>query len=540
MKGMDLTINRLLFGLCMGLVLLQSCTKSNNVPVAEQEGLAIVTVGVSVGDPEEETVVLASNRKVTNSKLAEQVSEVAVSEHMTLGVTLRDQQNSQLDASFKRSDYVDPALNTRSLRAASQVITKTLDTNVKYRIVVYDASGNYLQSTDYSYGSNAPQLNLDAGKTYTFVVYSINSTSVIPNVDGISNLSTAKLKDVNGDLMYFKKTMQLAYGNNNLAVILTHQFSQITTTVQMDNSMTGSIAALSNMVVSPAKSSATFSLNDGSLVYASTNSSAAITFAAISSGSRSVTAFPTLVISPNTTTASLTIGSITLDGDTKNNIVVPNIKIIPGHKYNLVLNFKACTQSVTSDALNWNYERATWTANGNSYSGIIKDGTRYANNEVITNTFSAPQANYGFQFDITEFDNAFNMRVNGQYIFGSSTNDQVQFQTNTSLGTVRNIQFVDGTEYAVNGIPEVYDMKGTSNAPLLRILISRYGEVTLLGSKSSGGPLVPLKLKNGLSFNTVNWSASGNNSVVISQKVDGRTVIIGQGNGRKLISCSGS
>ncbi|MDQ1148205.1 hypothetical protein QE382_000189 [Sphingobacterium zeae] len=540
MKGMDLTINRLLFGLCMGLVLLQSCTKSNNVPVAEQEGLAIVTVGVSVGDPEEETVVLASNRKVTNSKLAEQVSEVAVSEHMTLGVTLRDQQNSQLDASFKRSDYVDPALNTRSLRAASQVITKTLDTNVKYRIVVYDASGNYLQSTDYSYGSNAPQLNLDAGKTYTFVVYSINSTSVIPNVDGISNLSTAKLKDVNGDLMYFKKTMQLAYGNNNLAVILTHQFSQITTTVQMDNSMTGSIAALSNMVVSPAKSSATFSLNDGSLVYASTNSSAAITFAAISSGSRSVTAFPTLVISPNTTTASLTIGSITLDGDTKNNIVVPNIKIIPGHKYNLVLNFKACTQSVTSDALNWNYERATWTANGNSYSGIIKDGTRYANNEVITNTFSAPQANYGFQFDITEFDNAFNMRVNGQYIFGSSTNDQVQFQTNTSLGTVRNIQFVDGTEYAVNGIPEVYDMKGTSNAPLLRILISRYGEVTLLGSKSSGGPLVQLKLKNGLSFNTVNWSASGNNSVVISQKVDGRTVIIGQGNGRKLISCSGS
>lgn len=174
MKVMDLTINRLLFGLCMVLLLLQSCSKSNNVPVVEQEGLAIVTVGVSVGDPEEETVVLASNRKVTNSNLAEQVSEVAVSEHMTLGVTVTDQQNSQLDASVKRSDYVDPSVNTRSLRAASQVITKTLDTNVKYRIVVYDASGNYLQTNDYSYGSNSPQLNLNAGKTYTFVVYSVN------------------------------------------------------------------------------------------------------------------------------------------------------------------------------------------------------------------------------------------------------------------------------------------------------------------------------------------------------------------------------
>ncbi|WP_294183539.1 hypothetical protein [uncultured Sphingobacterium sp.] len=540
MKILYLTINRLLFGISIGLLLLQSCSKSNNVPVVEQEGLAIVTVGVSVGDPEEEIVVLASNRKVTNSNLAEQVSEVAVSEHMTLGVTVTDQQHLSSDISELKNGYVAAKVNTGSLRAASQVITKSLDTNVKYRILVYDASGNYLQSTDYSYGANVPQLNLNAGQTYTFVVYSVNSTSVIPSVDGISSLSTAKLKDVNGDLMYFKKTMQLAYGNNNLAVILTHQFSQITTTVQMDNSMTGSIAALSNMVVSPTKSSATFSLNDGSFVYASTNSSAAIRFAAISSGSRSVTAFPTLVISPNTTTASLTIGSITLDGDTKNNIVVPNIKIIPGHKYNLILNFKACTQSVTSDVLNWNYERSTWTANGNSYTGINKDGTRYANNEVITNTFSAPQANYGFQFDITEFDNAFNMRINGQYIFGSSMNDQVQFQTNASLGTVRNIQFADGTEYAVSGIPEVYDMKGTSNAPLLRILISRYGEVTLLGSKSSGGPLVQLKLKNGLSFNTVNWSASGNNSVVISQKVDGRTVIIGQGNGRKLISCSGS
>ncbi|WP_336837794.1 hypothetical protein [Sphingobacterium siyangense] len=359
MKILDLTINRLSFGICMGLLLLQSCSKSNNVPVVEQEGLAIVTVGVSVGDPEEETVVLASNRKVTNSNLAEQVSEVAISEHMTLGVTVTDKQNSSSDISELKSGHVNPTVKTGSSRAASQVITKTLDTNVKYRILVYDASGNYLQSTDYSYGANVPQLNLNAGQTYTFVVYSVNSTSVIPNVDNISSLSTAKLKDVNGDLMYFKKTMQLAYGNNNLAVILTHQFSQITTTVQMDNSMTGSIAALSNMVVSPTKSSATFSLNDGSFVYASTNSSAAITFAAISSGSRSVTAFPTLVISPNTTTASLTIGSITLDGDTKNNIVVPNIKIIPGHKYNLVLNFKACTQSVTSDALNWNYERST-------------------------------------------------------------------------------------------------------------------------------------------------------------------------------------
>jgi len=129
------------------------------------------------------------------------------------------------------------------------------------------------------------------------------------------------------------------------------------------------------------------------------------------------------------------------------------------------------------------------------------------------------------------------MRVNNQYIFGTSFSDQIQFQTNTKLGTQRNIVFEDGTEYATNGINEVFHLKGTLEKPLIRIMISRTGEVTMLGSKTNEGPLVPLRLKGGKQFNKVNWSATGPNTVVVSQKVDGRTIVIGKGYGRKRINC---
>ncbi|COX86948.1 Uncharacterised protein [Mycobacterium tuberculosis] len=134
-------------------------------------------------------------------------------------------------------------------------------------------------------------------------------------------------------------------------------------------------------------------------------------------------------------------------------------------------------------------------------------------------------------------DNAFNMSVNGQYIFGSSDLEQVQFETASSLKINRNIQFADGSEYTIGGIDQIYNMKGTLNAPLLRIMISRSGEVTMLGSKTNGGPLFPLKLMGGQSFKRVVWNSEGENKVVVTQKVAGRTIIVGKGSGKKRISC---
>src|SRR5690606_27936096 len=116
-----------------------------------------------------------------------------------------------------------------------------------------------------------------------------------------------------------------------------------------------------------------------------------VTFPAITPGLRTITSNPTFLISKSVTDAIFTFGSITLDAETKTGIEVKNVKITPGHKYSLVLRFRACTQNVTSDALNWRYAEATWKTwdfwNGwTTHIGIIKDGQKIKNNEIITNS----------------------------------------------------------------------------------------------------------------------------------------------------------
>ena len=524
-----------LFLIAMLFFVFQSCKKSGSDSVADGE--STVKVKLSVGTPQEENILYGSSktsRRTPESNV--QLSTVPISDGISMDVmVIRDVDPSTINSS---------STSNSSAKAATQTVKTTLGEGVKYRVAVYDNSGVHKGNFDYAYGNEAstPGIQLNTGETYTFIVYSVNSTTDLPSISNQGSLSTASLTNISSDLMFFKKTMTLTYGESNLLeAVLVHQFSQITTTIEMDNSMTGSIESVSGTQITPTKANGSLKFSDGIISYPSTNINSNVVFQNIAPGSRSITSDSTFLISPSTTTANFKIGSITLDAETKLNISVPAIKITPGHKYNLVLKFRTCTQNVTSDGMNWRYPEISWTKLEGwkyvTYKGIEKGGVKYKNNEVIENTFSAPQSNYGFQFDITELDNAFNMKVNGNYIFGNSSDNQIQFQTNNSLGTVRNIQFTDGTEYAVGGIDEVYNLIGTSSAPLVRIMISRTGEVTMLGSKYNGGPLLPMKLKSNQSFNNVTWSSTGNNSVIVSQKVDGRTIIIGTGYGRKRVAC---
>jgi hypothetical protein len=129
------------------------------------------------------------------------------------------------------------------------------------------------------------------------------------------------------------------------------------------------------------------------------------------------------------------------------------------------------------------------------------------------------------------------MEVNGVKL----AKQEIQFEVGASSS--QNIQFVDGSKYAGNNIEtnkridQVYNMKGTSTSPLIKLVISRTGQVTMFGSKTSGGPLYELKLVNGNSFNTFPWSATQSNTVKVTQLVDGRTIIKGVGAGKKKIPC---
>lgn len=425
-----------------------------------------------------------------------------------------------------------------SPKAAAQVTEKPLDKDIKYKVVVYDSQGKYVTEKTYSYGgeSTAAGIALDAGKTYTFIAYSINSTSTVPNINNQSTLSGASLDNISGDLMVYTGSLKLNTGVNNLNVVLKHRFSQIITTLTMDPNMTGSITKLENAVFKPSYSTANFKLSDEALTYNTLNDAGVMAqFPSLGSGLRSVVSAPSLLIHPATANGTLKLGTLTIDGETKSNVSISNVKINPGQKYDLKLNFKTCTQNVTSDGLNWSYPETT----SGGKKGIMKDGIFYANGSTIERSFTAPVANYGFVFDITELDNAFNMEVNGIKL----AKQEIQFQ-NAGASSKQNIQFADGSKYEGTDVEtnkrvgNIYDLRGTATKPLIKLVISRTGEVTMFGSKTSGGELYPLVLTNGNAFNTFPWNGTQSNAVKVTQLVDGRTVIKGVGAGKKKVPCN--
>jgi hypothetical protein len=408
--------------------------------------------------------------------------------------------------------------------------------NVMYKVLVYDNNGSFVTEKTYTNTVNNDEtIELNAGKTYTFIAFSINSKNTVPLVNAQANLNTASIENISADLMYFKENLTLQTGTNNLDVNLKHMYSEITTTLNMDESITGAITNILNPIFNPTHVSANLKLSDGVLTYNGSNPAGmAVEFPALGTGLRQVSSTPTLLIHPGTTNGMLNFGSITIDGETKNNVSVGGLLIVPGQRYNLNLNFKTCTENVVGGSgMNWTYPKQVQ----NDVNGADVNGVFYPNGSEVQTTFTAPGADYGFVFDIMELDNSFNMKLNGV----SMAVQEIQFQQDSKYG--QNIRFADGSLYGGNSveggtIPQIFNMTGTATNPLVRVVISRNGQVNLFGSKSSGGELYPLVLFNGNTFNTFVWSNAAVNTVEVSQEIAGLTNISGYGTGKKKVSCT--
>ena len=441
--------------------------------------------------------------------------------------------------------------------AASTTVTTKLAPGIKYKLVAFNSDGTLNQTKEYTVGREATTgpMSLDAGKNYTFVAYSFNGTTTLPDVSfktTVKTFANAILPTVDKDLMVFvAKNRAISHGDTKLAIVLKHRFSMITTKLTMDAKMTGSIKSLVNTTFGPTHANATFNFTDETLTYGGTlTSRPSVAWPNLAVGLREVISTPTLLIAPMASNKTLVFGSIMIDDETKTNFTINNIRVNPGCKYNLNLNFRTCTEPVNlaNDAMNWSYP-----VNG-SYTGCITPSGEVKNGTLLSHTFNAPASNYGFTFDMTELDNAINVEVNGTRIFTDPAlaikeNSQIQFQTydNTANGEgiiTRNIMFVGGDEYGldrngdkIHDVPEIWLIKGTATKPMIRISISKTGEVAMLGSKTSGGDLVQLILKNNMKFNTVPWNSTSPNVVKITQRVSNKTVVIGKGYGQRKIAC---
>lgn len=175
-------------------------------------------------------------------------------------------------------------------------------------------------------------------------------------------------------------------------------------------------------------------------------------------------------------------------------------------------------------------------------SGIewVEDG------KIRSFSFTQPGTSYGFVLDIYKLDNSFNMEINGTKI----AVNEIEFQpqdpeiTMETLGT--NVEFEDGTQYTAkywtpDNQPNIFLMEGDADNPLVRVIISPRGSVTLWGSKESKGPLFPLVLTENIEgpnrFNNITWNTTETNNIIVTQHVVNVTEMIGYGYGQNIAYC---
>ncbi len=386
--------------------------------------------------------------------------------------------------------------------AGTPLITELGD-NIVYKVAVYKTDGSFVDEKTLTFKTNntndQPGFMLNGDQTYTFVAYSVNSTSAIPVVNNAPRtLATDKLSGISGDLMYFKQNMTVSgNGKNYISVVLKHKFTKITTVI--DATGVGNISVIDKAGISPVGTTADIKLSDGSLTY-NGSVSQFLNFKGLDS--QMATSAADLFISNNeagTNPARLDIGTLIVGGTPQDNFTVPNINITPGNKYNLLVKLGPCRKEKYRE-------------------GFVMDYPAGSNPPpIVSKTLTLAPADLGLIFDIYNLDDSFNLTINGTKIA----------QNEILFGASQGIVFADGSKYESGEIPKVWFMSGTRDKPVVRVVVNRDGKVSMYGSKASGGRLYPLVLVAGNSFNTVTWNTTGINTIVSQVVGSGSTVIKG-------------
>nr|WP_284699649.1 DUF4347 domain-containing protein [Sphingomonas lycopersici] len=137
------------------------------------------------------------------------------------------------------------------------------------------------------------------------------------------------------------------------------------------------------------------------------------------------------------------------------------------------------------------------SANSSTTALSVKDGG--------TQTIVPPGQIDNVVLNIYTLDNSLQLKVNGVNI----ASDELQYY---AAGAGADVAFLDNTT-----LSKVWTLTGTAANPLVQIRIDRQGQVTLFGSRTSGGALEPMKLLNG-SLNTVPLlSPAGDAVITLSQ-----------------------
>lgn len=327
-----------------------SCKSSDTGENAEPGGKTTVKVNISAMSFDDVSDANDSGKKAStnNNQRKDEIQRSTIS--FNKDYDLVAELKAESPSSRIKSSSLPKASGTKA-----GVVTDIMLAGVRYKMVVFDANGNYITEQDYIRGqeNTVTDLVLDGGKPYNFVVYSVNSTTELPAIifdnNSVKTLSTASLS-INGnmDFTYAQQTKTLLAGQNNqVDVILKHKLSQITTTI--DASSSGyNITAISSTLDSHYPT-ASVSLVNGDIIPGGQQGNIAVNFPNLDASK--IVSAPTL-INANTNNGSYTIQSITIGSIVASNIVgFKDLKIIPGVKYNLKVTLVAKDGYMTYEGL---------------------------------------------------------------------------------------------------------------------------------------------------------------------------------------------
>ena len=511
-----------------------SCSKSDFI----DENNNPVVLNISLEKIETEILENSNMNKEASTSIQPRRVEIPINKDLSAYLTLEDENVSSKN-------------NIKNKLATTNKETQIIDKGVKYGILVYDGdnlinNGHKIFTAGLEYDTEG--FALLSGKTYTFIGYSLNS-SELPSVSNEKKLSSAKINDVSGDLLYYRHIQSFERGVNALKVTLRHKFTLITTELKVGTTFKGRIQEVRDANFNNISQRANIQLADSAITYSSDEKFELINFDNIpNDGIQTLSSSSNILIARSgSDKVTIAIPSIRVNGKTSS-IPATKFNFQSGKKYKLTLTFDVpCSNTSTTGLVSVDSDVNL----PNPLLGSLKIEKPKANNPAI--------------FNLALVDNSFNMTINGKAIFTrqyrtasrekinnvwGAWNESETWTTNVPAdmeGQYTDGQLVNSMQFDSSNTDdrwgkkrnnsiftikndEIWSIKGNESSPTIRVSINANGVVTVQGRKTSDdNSLYNLYLRPDFTLPTTNnsdrngaWfqkavSNNGNTETVISR-----------------------
>ncbi len=320
------------------LLIVQSCSKSSD----EVSGDGMATIGVNLASDEVDNRdqlfgSMKSNLPDQNSLLANPSSslkeEIPFNDDFYIITDLVEEQPDVPRANKRLKD------NTKA-----DAVISPIQRQIKFRLAVYNSSGNYVTDKIYSIsttGSVTPddgqQLQVNRGQ-YHFVAYSYNTNSA--PTETLTGTTINSVLDINpatypSFIMFNSGLRTIVPGaDNSLNIAFKYRFSGVR--VLVDATATGYlISEIGATSLASTRSAASVTLLNGNVAFSGETSNRAITFPTATGGAATrQSSFSS--VANNITNGTLTIASLNIGPLNRTTpISIPNVRFDPGVVYNL-------------------------------------------------------------------------------------------------------------------------------------------------------------------------------------------------------------